>query len=183
MGLNVAEAKQSLRREILAKRSSVENQEDVFSQNLLELIGLLGAKSVGCYISFGTEPGTGAFIQKAKSAGLLIACPKILEDGSMIFLEHTEKIQTSKLGFIEPTGRAISDLDVIVIPALAVDASGQRLGRGAGYFDRYLEIHDAKTVALVYDWEFIESLPTESHDKAVDYLITPTKTLDFSKTR
>jgi 5-formyltetrahydrofolate cyclo-ligase len=183
MGLNVAEAKQSLRREILAKRTSVENQADMFSQKLLDLIAGLEAKSVGCYISFGTEPGTAPFIDRAKSTGLVIACPKMLEDGSMIFVEHTEKTQTSKLGFIEPTGRQISNLDVLVMPALAVDASGQRLGRGAGYFDRYLEIHSAKTVALVYDWEFVESLPTESHDKAVDYLITPARTLDFSKTR
>lgn len=183
MRLNVAEAKQSLRREILAKRSSVANHGDLFAQNLLGLTAQLRAKSIGCYISFGSEPGTAPFIEKAKSTGLLIACPKILEDGSMVFVEYTKQTQLSKLGFSEPTGRQISDLDIIVMPALAIDSSGQRLGRGAGYFDRYLESHPCKTVALVYDWEFIEWLPTETHDKAVDYLITPTKTLDFSKTR
>jgi len=182
MGMNVSEAKQSLRSEILSRRKSTTNAEEIFAKKLLDLCQQIGAKSVGCYLSFGTEPATGAFIEIAMASGIQIACPRTKDNGSMVFALLEDRTNTSNLGCMEPTGQEVAELDLIVVPALAVNNEGERLGRGAGYFDRYLESFKGKSVALVFDSEIIDSLPVESHDKPVDYLITPTKTRTFSKT-
>jgi 5-formyltetrahydrofolate cyclo-ligase len=176
MGMNVSEAKQSLRISILSKRKETPNHSEVFAQRILELCQNIGAKTVGCYLSFGTEPDTREFIEKAKASGIEIACPKILDDGSMIFAKYQGETSMSKLGFEEPNGEVISDLDLVVVPALAVNNRGERLGRGAGYFDRFLESYRGITVALVFDSEILDTLPVEPHDRPVDYLISPSDT-------
>jgi 5-formyltetrahydrofolate cyclo-ligase len=68
-------------------------------------------------------------------------------------------------------------LELIVVPALAIDYKGQRLGRGAGYFDRYLEHYKGPTVGLVYDLEFLPEVPSLSHDKPVSQVVTEARTI------
>lgn len=72
--------------------------------------------------------------------------------------------------------------DLIFIPALAVDKSGQRLGKGKGYYDRALaDLEDvAPVIAVVFDDEIIDEVPTEDHDHPVDAVVSPTSTTRFS---
>jgi 5-formyltetrahydrofolate cyclo-ligase len=82
------------------------------------------------------------------------------------------------LGLLEPTGQrlgsdALSAADVILVPALAVDRSGGRLGRGRGYYDRALAAVSVPVIAVVFDDDVIDDVAIEAHDRRVDGRLTP----------
>jgi 5-formyltetrahydrofolate cyclo-ligase len=79
---------------------------------------------------------------------------------------------------MEPTGSAIlsSALDLILVPALAADVLGNRLGKGKGFYDRWLEDVASKNIfAVVFDSEVLELVPSEPHDKKINGIVTPTR--------
>src|SRR5699024_8958713 len=86
---------------------------------------------------------------------------------------------SSALGIAEPTGKTydssvLASLDVLFIPALAIDNNGMRLGKGAGYYDRALASLNPRprTIAIVYAEEVLDAVPHDDHDQAVDLVIT-----------
>jgi 5-formyltetrahydrofolate cyclo-ligase len=85
--------------------------------------------------------------------------------------------KSSGLGFLQPVGEIVEpdELDLIIAPALSIDLSGNRLGRGGGFFDRYLEQFDGPVAGVVYENELVPNLPSEAHDKPVQYAVTPSK--------
>ena len=136
-------------------------------------------KRIGCYLSFGSEPATDSFLELAKAEGIEIACPRIDSNGQMVMAVLESGTTASELGFREPTGKVVepTELDLIIVPALAIDFEGQRLGRGAGYFDRYLQRYTGPTVGLVYDAEFLPEVPSEAHDAPVSQVVTQSRTV------
>jgi 5-formyltetrahydrofolate cyclo-ligase len=179
----VSEAKKALRFSILAARSEnlAKQSSGQFTESLLALSLKQNLKRIGCYLSFGSEPATDSFIELAKSQGIEIACPRIEIDGQMVMAVLDSETERSELGFKEPTGAVIDpkDLDLVIVPALAIDYQGQRLGRGAGYFDRYLEQYKGPTVGLIYEAEFLSKVPTLVHDKPVSQVITESRTIEI----
>jgi len=90
-------------------------------------------------------------------------------------LRGLEDLVAHPLGFLEPnaTGPAASELDLVVVPALAVTRRGERLGYGGGHYDRALtRLSGVETVAVVYASELLDSLPTEPHDRRVRWVVT-----------
>ena len=74
------------------------------------------------------------------------------------------------------------DVDIVVLPALAVDENGNRLGYGKGYYDRYLQRHPrSKTVAFCYDFQIVQKVPCEAWDKRVDAIVTDKRVLKIAK--
>ena len=179
----VSEAKKALRVQILAGRSEnlARQTSHQFADSLLALSLQQNLKRIGCYLSFGSEPDTGSFIGLAQARGLEIACPRIEANGQMVMAVLESETVPSELGFREPTGKVVdpSELELIIVPALAIDHQGQRLGRGAGYFDRYLEQYKGVTVGLVYDAEFLAEVPSETHDRPVSQVVTQSRTISI----
>jgi 5-formyltetrahydrofolate cyclo-ligase len=179
----VSEAKKSLRAQILAARSNNLSRQTshLFAEHLLALSLQQNLKRIGCYLSFGSEPETDSFIELAKAEGIKIACPRIDSDGRMVMAVLESETKPSELGFREPTGEVVEpeDLELIIIPALAIDHEGRRLGRGAGYFDRYLEQYKGRTVGLVYDAEFLPEVPSETHDLPVSLVVTQSRNISI----
>jgi 5-formyltetrahydrofolate cyclo-ligase len=179
----VSEAKKALRAQILAARSTNLSRQTshLFAESLLALSLQQNLKRIGCYLPFGSEPATDSFIELAKAEGIEIACPRIESDGRMVMAVLESETKPSELGFREPTGKVVEskDLELIVIPALAIDHKGQRLGRGAGYFDRFLEQYKGRTVGLVYDSEFLPEVPSETHDLPVSMVVTQSRTISI----
>ena len=179
----VSEAKKALRVSILAARSEnlARQSSGQFAESLLALASKQNFKQIGCYLSFGSEPSTDSFIEQARTKGIEIACPRIETDGQMVMAVLESETVPSALGFREPTGQVIEskNLDLIVVPALAIDYQGQRLGRGAGYFDRYLENYKGVTVGLVYDAEFLPKVPSMVHDRPVSQVVTQSRTISI----
>jgi len=184
---NVSEAKSSLRTQVLTKRSAVlaSDTANAIGSQLLKLCEQLGARNVGVYLSFGSEPVTDVFVIGAKSAGITLFAPRTGAESSMEFARLEGATESNKLGFLQPVGEKIEadELDLIIAPAISVDAFGNRLGRGGGFFDRYLDNFEGPVAAVVYEHELVPELPSQSHDRPVQYAVTPTGILSLSPKR
>lgn len=80
---------------------------------------------------------------------------------------------------MEPTGEAVprASIDLMLVPALAIDSTGNRLGKGKGFYDRALRDFAATAAAVIFDEELLELVPSEPHDMRVSMVVTPVRTL------
>ncbi len=130
-------------------------------------------KVVASYDSYGSEPSTQSFNSTLRSRGIRILLPQLLDDNS---LEWIDSETSENLGI-----DGISLAQVVVVPALSVDASGIRIGQGGGSYDRALKLNSGWKVCLLHDGEIFEgNLPQEIHDQKVNAVVTPTKIIRFS---
>jgi 5-formyltetrahydrofolate cyclo-ligase len=157
--------KRVLRAELRERRQNMPAHErelaaEGFTARLEELIGSTGAESISCYLSMPTEPNTRPFVNWAEARGI-----------------HGVPEAVGEL--LGPM--AINDVDLILVPAAAVDATGMRLGWGRGYFDKTLGSMGKcpPVYAVIFDSEFVERVPHEVHDQAVNGVVTPTRIIAF----
>jgi 5-formyltetrahydrofolate cyclo-ligase len=141
-------------------------------------------RTVCCYVPFGNEPGTVAWLDVLRNAGARVLLPVLPpEPGALSWAEYTGAalLFPGRLpGVMEPAGprlepAAMGEAGLVLIPALAVDRTGVRLGRGAGYYDRSL-VHarpETALVAVVRDDELVDRLPVEPHDIRMTGALTP----------
>ncbi|WP_163511638.1 5-formyltetrahydrofolate cyclo-ligase [Fodinicola acaciae] len=139
--------------------------------------------TVAAYVPVGAEPGgdlPGTLLER----GFAVLLPVLLADGDLDWAtcRSTTDLAPAGRGLREPLGPrlgtdAIRTADAVVVPAVAVGLDGSRLGRGGGSYDRALTRVSADTpvVALVYDDELVDSLPTEAHDVQVNAVVTPSR--------
>ncbi|HEY8317692.1 MAG TPA: 5-formyltetrahydrofolate cyclo-ligase [Amnibacterium sp.] len=194
MGADPTHQKRALRAELRERRrtrtaSERQRATDGFTQRLAELTERVGAKSVSCYLSAADEPNTRPYVNWAKEHGVRVLFPISREDGLLDWTTATpgEEEYIGLFGMPEPVGEAlgpiaINDVDLIIVPAAAVDASGMRLGWGRGYYDKTLGSMERcpPVYGVVFDSEFVDEVPRERHDQALDGVITPTRTVEFS---
>ena len=184
--------KRILRAELRERRQNRSNHEreqatEGFTARLQELVAQTGAASLSCYLSMPSEPNTRPFVNWAEAQGLRVLFPVTREDGLLDWtVGEDETEQLGLHGTPEAVGEllgpmAINDVDLIVVPAAAVDASGMRLGWGRGYFDKTLgSVAKCPPVyAVVFDSEFVERVPHELHDQGVNGVVTPTRIVAF----
>ncbi|MFF0222714.1 5-formyltetrahydrofolate cyclo-ligase [Streptomyces sp. NPDC004629] len=186
--------KRTLRRELLTVRNRL-TADDVreagaaLAERALELPELARARTVAAYVSVDSEPGTLALLDALHARGVRVLLPALLPDhdldwgayageGSLARVQHD-----GRMALFEPVGDrlgpdAVTRADVVLLPGLAVDAHGMRLGRGGGSYDRVLarlervDAHPA-LVVLLYDTEVVERLPAQPHDRPVHAVVTP----------
>lgn len=134
---------------------------------------------VATYLSMGTEPSTAGIIDGLVARGTEVIVPVAGPDRTLdwVRFDRDAVLTLSPIGVPEPAGPrlgsdALADAGLVIVPALAVDHTGCRLGRGAGYFDRALPGVRAPICALVYADELVESVPHEAHDVRVDLVVT-----------
>jgi len=135
--------------------------------------------TVATYLSMGSEPGTGPLIDALLARGTEVIVPVTATDGALDWVRYEPEAQLTRsaLGVPEPDGPrlgadAIVGAGLVIVPALAIDQAGWRLGRGAGYFDRALAHARGPICALVYADELLPTLPHEAHDVPVDLVVT-----------
>lgn len=167
--------KSALRAAILAGRKIGHDCSHAHSQLLIDLAWEKKAKTIACFVSFGDEPNTNVFLKHCQmDEKVTLYVPRVSGD-DLEWVPFGEDQIRHPLGMNEPVGKAVelNFVDLLVVPALAIDKQGQRLGRGKGYYDRALEkLQAAVTVGVVHDNEFIEDVPVEGHDKEVDLVCT-----------
>ncbi|WP_370933974.1 5-formyltetrahydrofolate cyclo-ligase [Amycolatopsis sp. cg13] len=138
------------------------------------------AETVCAYLPFGTEPGQISLVNALAARVLLPVIPDT--PGPLDWAEYTgpDTLIPGRLrGVLEPSGprlgtSAVASAQVLLIPALAVDRHGTRLGRGAGYYDRTLTAApDTARVAVVRAEEVVDRLPAEPHDVPMTAVLTP----------
>ena len=181
--------KGALRTAVLAARRLLSPQqrraESLALREHLSAIARPGTTACA-YVPVGTEPGSPEMLDALVSAGVRVLLPVARElDGVPRPLSWGEyrspaDLVAAPFGLREPTQpwlppAAISSAVLVVVPALAVDRTGARLGRGAGYYDRTLALAapDARLVAVVRDDEIVDLLPAEDHDVAMTHALAP----------
>jgi 5-formyltetrahydrofolate cyclo-ligase len=135
-----------------------------------------GPGPVALYVSVGTEPPTGPLLEAL--AGREVLLPVLREDGDLDWASWDGRLQPGPRGTREPSGprlgpQALAGCALVVVPALAVDHRGVRLGRGGGAYDRALDRATGTVVALLHDGELVPHLPEERHDRRVGAAATP----------
>lgn len=136
-----------------------------------------GAETVAAYVSYGTEPSTAGALAAWLARGTRVLLPVVLPDRDLEFRVYDGSLVTGRLGITCPPPSCpvaeVSEASVVLVPALACDRAGRRLGRGGGSYDRVLPRvrPDALTVALVYPEELWASVPVEAHDQHVRAVI------------
>jgi 5-formyltetrahydrofolate cyclo-ligase len=179
---DVTARKEQLRASILAARGQRTAPERDRAGVAIAAHGLAewpGAQTVAAYLSVRGEPPTATLLDGLASCGARVLLPVI--EGAVLewaVYEGARTITAGPLGISEPIGArlgvdAVLAADVVVVPALAVDRHGNRLGRGRGYYDRALVSVVAPIVAVVYDEELLDDVPIDAHDHPVDAVLRP----------
>ncbi|WP_424213309.1 5-formyltetrahydrofolate cyclo-ligase [Streptomyces sp. BI20] len=188
-------AKAALRRELLRARRARSPEDraadaDALAGRAAALPELAGARTVAAYVSVGTEPGTRALLDALRTAGVRVLLPVLLPDDDLDWAPYegpgalvAAGREGSRLRLWEPAGRplgpaAVLDADAVLLPGLAVDGRGMRLGRGGGSYDRVLARlaaagRNPALVVLLYDDEVVARVPEEPHDHPVRAAVTP----------
>ena len=175
----VSTSKAALRRAASARRAALSPQQRAESERALaQVVPLLGAGPVAAYASVGTEPGTAALLAVLRDAEVPVLLPVLLPDGDLDWARDDGTLVPGRRGLPEPAGprlgpAAVAGCSVVVVPALAVDRTGARLGRGGGSYDRALARASALVVAPLHPGDLLDELPTEPHDVPVDAVVLP----------
>ncbi|MGV0793644.1 5-formyltetrahydrofolate cyclo-ligase [Mycolicibacterium sp. XJ1819] len=175
-----------------ARRALPTRQRDAEAHALAQhLPSVVGDGETACaYVPVGPEPGSMELIDSLYDRGVRVLLPvaRYGGDGVPQPLQWGEyrpgRLVAARHGLREPAepwlpAEAVSTASVVLVPALAVDRSGHRLGRGAGFYDRSLPLADpaARLVAVVRDDELVDKLPADAHDVPVTHALTPARGL------
>lgn len=184
--------KQSIRERLLAERRHLA-PATCFSRSLLAQRRLLqtpefqSAHTVGLYSPILNEVFTETLFEVARSLKKRVLYPRVDKNQlEFVVVEERNELAHGRFGVLEPTGQAIcgaGDIDFLVIPGVAFDLSGFRLGYGKGFYDRALAHWTGRGVlaGLCFDFQVLEKLPAESHDVRLDLVLTESRTISTGK--
>jgi 5-formyltetrahydrofolate cyclo-ligase len=168
--------------------SELDQLSSEITARLLELPAVKEARTISTYLDIGSEVRTRGLVEWALGNGKRIIVP-VVERASrrLIFSEFKapDELERGAHGIPEPKREfrrpvALDQADVILVPGVAWDQKGFRIGYGAGYYDRSinaLRTH-VTTVGLAYEFQFIPSIPTSRYDRRVDRIVTERRIID-----
>ncbi|MGH3177172.1 MAG: 5-formyltetrahydrofolate cyclo-ligase [Streptosporangiaceae bacterium] len=179
--------KAELRAQVLARRSALPADQRATAGKLIRDAVLAApqvqmAGTIAAYYSVGTEPSTHGLVYALWKRGSYVLLPVLLPGGDLDWAsyEGPDSVTASERGLLEPTEprrgvAAIASADLVIVPALAADRLGYRLGRGAGCYDRALaRVGSAvPVIALLYDGELLDEIPSGPHDQRVNTVARP----------
>ncbi|MBV8180007.1 MAG: 5-formyltetrahydrofolate cyclo-ligase [Mycobacterium sp.] len=185
--------KAALRERLLASRRSV--ADDVRAGEARSLADHLDATvssggTVCAYVPVGAEPGSIEMLDVLlrRSGRVLLPVARTAAGDSPVALQWGEyrpgQLVAARFGLLEPAepwlpATTVAEASVVLVPALAVDRMGVRLGRGLGFYDRTLVHRDprARLIAVIRDQELLDELPHEPHDVPMTHALTPERGL------
>ena len=188
--MTIVNDKKMLRKEILAKRKNIdtakkEDMDKKIADKLYESKYYKEAKNIFIYISYDSEINTKEIINRALIDNKKVYVPRTefktrLMDA--VEIASLDNLIESEYGILEPAMEEPhiepDELDLIVVPGVAFDINGGRMGYGAGFYDRYFKkiskdrIEKIKKLALAYDFQILEKIPMDEQDVPVNYIIT-----------
>lgn len=145
------------------------------------------AETLFIYVSYNNEVDTHKLIKKFLNDGKIVCVPKVLskdEGMAAIKIDSFDELRPGAYGILEPYNfdKKVNenDIDVVLLPGLAFDKNGGRLGYGGGFYDRFLRKtrDDAKKIGLSYDFQIIEEVPREDFDEKVCSIVTDKETIN-----
>jgi 5-formyltetrahydrofolate cyclo-ligase len=184
---NVPGDKAAMRRHVVEARAAMSAEDRAAAgrsirDHVLSLPQVAAAGTVAAYYSIGTEPGTRSLVYALWKRGSYVVLPLLLPDGDLDWAsyEGPESLVPGPRGLLQPAEpprgiATVSRADVVLVPAVAVDRAGGRLGRGGGSYDRALARvgEQVPSLALLYDDELVDEVPADEHDQPVRAVVRP----------
>jgi len=162
---------------------------EALTRNLIGLASAPGVGYIAAYLSTPDEPPTRDFLAWAAARGIRVLLPISRRDGLLDWARYDPEDESEGedvLHMPTPGGEllgpiAINDVDLILVPAASVDTKGMRMGWGRGYFDKTLGSMERcpPVYAVIFDGEFVETVPSEVHDQKVNGVVTPSGITHF----
>lgn len=192
--------KAKLREAFKIKRNSLSDNEVIAMSEAIKgrILGLdlyKSSSNILSFISFGKEVDTKELIKSSIDYQKNIYAPRVAINSMDFYkISNLENLVTSKFGVSEPkpdynnlfilNEERLKEKTIMIIPGLAFDSMGNRLGYGKGYYDEYLSREYAKDftkIALAYDFQIVDEVPTDEYDLPVDYIVTPSKVITIHR--
>lgn len=176
--------KRSIRKLFLQQReqligTEVERLSVAAQETLLNLSAFQGAKKLALYSPIRNEVATGNLLLAALAADKQVCYPRVVGDDLLFFqIDSLDDLQIGSFGIGEPDRQSIeidpASIDFLLLPGVAFDRHGFRLGYGRGYFDRLLCNGNfaGLRVGFCYDFQIVDNLPVDDHDQKVELLVT-----------
>jgi len=177
--------KQKIRKKLLDLRNSLSAAE-IFERSNQVMANILGmddfkkAEVVAVYISFGTEVNTHGLIRSImgkKKVLVPVVTDKKKKELILSELRNWKELSSGSYGILEPKKEFVrendgDEVDISLVPGVAFDVYGNRIGYGSGYYDRLLKKMAGIKVGVAYDFQVIDKIPNEGHDVRVDKIAT-----------
>ncbi|MDL2206373.1 5-formyltetrahydrofolate cyclo-ligase [Eubacteriales bacterium OttesenSCG-928-N13] len=174
--------KADLRREMRARRDAITAKDrEILSMQLRERIFAMeeyqGACRLMCYAAIGSEPDLSQVIERALMDGKSLYLPRTEQHHVMraVRFHEGERLALGKMNVPEPQGDETIDpreIDLILVPGVAFDRAGNRMGYGAGYYDRFLVNGSGLKLGVCFEQQLLDALPTDENDIQMDALVT-----------
>jgi 5-formyltetrahydrofolate cyclo-ligase len=188
--------KRTLRQQMLAQRRELAPDEWILSslqaqQNLLALTEYSRAGCIALYAAVHNEIDTALIVEIAFAAGKRVLYPAVCGHHMVLRrVEALEQLTRGCFGILEPCSTGVDhqadEADLIVVPGVAFDRSGHRVGYGKGYYDRFLQ-HPERTATLVglcHDFQLIDGdIPADPHDIRMEIVVTERRTITCGSNR
>jgi 5-formyltetrahydrofolate cyclo-ligase len=171
--------KQELRKMIRQRKQQHSvDESSAFINRLKDNSHFLHAHTLLLYSALPDEVPTQTLINELVVQGKTVLLPRVVSDTDMELRRYSgpADLQQGAFGIMEPTGELFTDyaaIDVAIIPGMAFDDEGHRLGRGKGYYDRFLAKLSPTTykIGLCFSWQRVDHVPTDDHDIPMDEVI------------
>lgn len=173
------------RQKILIQRKQLHREQAVeasarIASKFFSLDEVNGAERIGLYAAFCNEVATEPIFLKAHALRKEIYFPAVHRETNQIQMfrvRHWSELKKGYCGILEPAARRhplknIDYLNVVVVPGVAFDRRGSRIGFGQGFYDRWLKDYHGTKVALAYDFQVVASLPVTPKDQRLDIIVT-----------
>ena len=177
--VNLIMRKDELRRQITQqKRQFTPRQLAQLSLPVIARLRPLLAEAhiILAYYALPDEVDTHTLLDELVAAGKTVLLPKVLDATTMELrcYQGPQDLCEGAYHILEPTGAPFTDesrIDIALVPGLAFDAQGCRLGRGKGYYDRFLSAFKGKTIGVCFDFQKVVEVPVDAHDVSVDTVV------------
>lgn len=180
--------KKEFRKKMLALRDAAPAMERrlasaAIMDNLFEFSEFNAAKTAMFFVAFRSEVETVPMIKRAIDSGKRVVVPITkLESGTLVpslLLDCERDLAEGTYGVLEPGPDAVrpvhpEEIDIVLMPGAAFDRTGGRIGYGGGFYDRFIETlrPDVVLAALAFDFQVVDNVPTEPHDRKIHFVIT-----------
>ena len=170
------------KRELLLD-SEVKGVSECITKSFLESKYFQEAEIIMSYMSMRNEVDTQEINRAILEAGKKLILPRTVGKERIEAVKYSGKLKKGSMGIEEPVGDEYTEkIDLIIVPGIAFDSEGNRIGFGKGYYDRFLEKYSGTTkISLAYDFQLVEKIQVEKHDKKVDIILLKNNLIEIKK--
>jgi 5,10-methenyltetrahydrofolate synthetase len=186
--------KRQIRSDITTKRDkmdkhTIDEKSRKIKERLFSIPEFVNSCTVLFYVSFKSEVNTWNMIEECKKSGKKIVIPVVIPETRNLLLSRItsfDELTPSNYGILEPKAEfirpvSIEEINTIIVPGVAFDEQGYRIGYGGGYYDRLLQNlpYGCSTIGLAFEMQMINSVPREAHDVRVDMIVTEERIINL----